>query len=195
MEKRKGKPQVSGYSEAGASVSKRALRNFIPSSGSAQKDVDMNNMTLRQRSRMLYMAAPIATSAINTARTNVVGLGLTLQANVDFQVLGISQETAKAWNRKTEAEFALWAGKKQNCDALGMNNFKEMQQLALKSWLLSGDVFILIKRTTPTKLNPYSLRLHLIEADRISTPSKLRGSNLFIQTEGKTENGNLIHRP
>ena len=193
MKKRKGKPQVSGYSEAGASTSKRALRNFIPSSGSAQKDVDMNNMTLRQRSRMLYMAAPIATSAINTARTNVVGLGLTLQSNVDFQVLGISQETAKAWNRKTEAEFALWAGKKQNCDALGMNNFKEMQQLALKSWLLSGDVFILIKRTTPTKLNPYSLRLHLIEADRISTPSKLRGSNLFIQTEGKTENGNLIH--
>lgn len=192
-QKRITKPKASGYSDAGASITKRALRNFIARSGSTQLDIDMNNRTLRQRSRMLYMAAPVATSAINTARTNIVGLGLTLQANVDFNVLGITQETAKEWNRKVEAEFALWAGKKQNCDALGLNNFKEIQQLALKSWLLSGDVFLLVKRYDPTPLNPYSLRLHLIEADRISTPMKYRGGNYILPTEGKADNGNLIH--
>ena len=41
-------------------------------SGSPKEDIDANNYTLRQRARMLYMAAPIATSAIRTNRTNVV---------------------------------------------------------------------------------------------------------------------------
>jgi lambda family phage portal protein len=50
-----------------------------------------------------------------------------------------------------------------------------MQQLALKSWLMSGDVFALIKKQEVTPLNPYSLRLHLVEADRVSTPSDCLG--------------------
>ena len=52
-----------------------------------------------------------------------------------------------------------------------MNNFKSLQQLVLKSWLMNGDCFVLITRQKPTPLNPYSLRLHVIEADRVSSPS------------------------
>lgn len=135
---------------------------------------------------MLYMAAPVATAAINTNRTKVIGTGLTLKASVDREVLGISPEAAKKWRHTAEMEFRLWAGKKQNCDALGLNNFESLQQLALKSWLLSGDVFILIKRYPATPLNPYRMRLHIIEADRISTPSKFGGGyTIGGFTEGK----------
>ena len=189
-----GTPRASGYSEAGASLHKRALRGFKANSGSPAMDINWNNMTLRQRARMLYMAAPIATAAVNTNRTKVVGLGLTLKSTINLDVLGLSPEAAKAWQKKTEAEWNLWAGKKQNCDALGLNSFAELQQLALISWLLSGDVFPLIKRYETTKLNPYSLRIHLIEADRVSTPMSFRTGGLLIgATEGKAENGNLIH--
>jgi lambda family phage portal protein len=192
--KRWGTPRASGYGEAGASLSKRSLRSFKPSSNSPNMDINMNGMTLRQRARMLYMAAPIATSAINTARANVVGVGLTLKSSVDAELLGLSQETVKNWQRKTEAEFKLWAGKKQNCDALGMNSFRELQQLTLKSWLMSGDVFVLFKRYESTKMNPYSLRLHIVEADRICTPYDMRSNGYLVgATEGKTEAGNLIH--
>ena len=81
MNKRKrnrnrSRPQASGYSDAGASLVKRAIRGFRAVSLSPLMDIDMNNMTLRQRSRMLYMAAPVATSAIDTNRTKVVGVGL-----------------------------------------------------------------------------------------------------------------------
>lgn len=192
-------PQVKGYSEAGASITRRALKGFKPSSGSPQEDIDFNNYTLRQRARMLYMAAPLATSAINTNRTKVVGTGLVLKSTVDTDVLGISPEAAKEWQRKTEAEFNLWASKKQNCDALGINNFESLQQLALKSWLLSGDVFPLIKRYEATPLNPYSLRIHIIEADRVSTPTDYRcgfGSNALTEgkvPEGKPGAGNKIY--
>lgn len=144
---------------------------------------------------MLYMSSPVAASAINTNRTKVVGTGLTLKAAIDREVLGMTPEAAKAWQTKTEAEFLFWAGNRRNCDALGMNNFYGLQQLALKSWLMSGDVFAVVKRSQATALNPYSLRLHLIEADRISTPDTCgnvinKWANI---TEGKnTANGNKI---
>lgn len=143
---RSAAPYAKGYSEAGASVTRRALKGFTPDSGSPNEDINRNNATLRQRSRMLYMASPVATSAINTNRTKVVGTGLTLKATVDRDLLGLSPEAAKEWQHKAEMEFRLWGGKKQNCDALGLNNFMALQQLALKSWLMSGDVFVLVKR-------------------------------------------------
>lgn len=188
--KRKSKPQASGYSDAGASIVRRALKGFTASSSSPREDIDRNNSTLRQRSRMLYMASPVATSAINTNRTKVVGVGLTLKSVVDRDVLGLTQEQARAWQRKTEAEFAMWAKRRQNCDALALNNFAALQQLALKSWLLSGDCVVLLKRATRTRLNPYSLRLHVIEADRVCTPSKyLGGMTSGGVTAGKIPEG------
>lgn len=181
--------QNKGYSEAGASTKRRALRGFIPSSSSPNEDINLNNMTLRQRSRMLYMAAPVATSAINTNRTKVVGVGLMLSPTVDRDYLGLSQEAAIKWQRNALKEFQLWASKKQNCDALGINNFNAIQQLAMKSWLLSGDVFAVIKRYDKTPLNPYTLRLHVIEADRICTPTEYTSGILAPGIEGTIPEG------
>ncbi len=191
-------PQVKGYSEAGASITRRALKGFIPNSGSAHEDINRNNATLRQRSRMLYMSSPVATAAVNTNRTKIVGTGLTLKSTLDWELLGLAPEAAKTWQKRTEAEFALWS-KRENCDALGLNSFLGLQQLALKSWLMSGDVFVLVKRVDPTPLNPYTLRLHLIEADRVSTPPDCRGQILDSRiVEGKVPSdkpgaGNLIY--
>ncbi|PSL09119.1 lambda family phage portal protein [Fusobacterium naviforme] len=182
---RRASPKASGYSEAGASLTRRSLKGFRPNSSSPGEDIDLNNFTLRQRSRMLYMAAPLASAAIKTNRTKVVGVGLTLSPMIDYEFLGMSQEAATRWQRQTLKEFNLWAGKKQNCDALGLNNFAGLQQLALKAWLMSGDVFALVKRYDPTPLNPYGLRLHLIEADRISTPDAYKmGPNVLPNVEG-----------
>ena len=64
---------------------------------------------MRQRSRMLYMAAPIATAALKRQRTNVVGNGLRLKSTINRDLLGMTQEAAEAWQKHTEAEFALWA--------------------------------------------------------------------------------------
>lgn len=188
--RRSAAPQVKGYSEAGASITRRALKGFIPDSGSPSEDINRNNSTLRQRSRQLYMSTPLATSAINTNRTKVVGTGLTLKSMVDRELLNISPEAAKKWQRHAEAEFTLWSGKKRNCDALGMNDFDSLQQLTFKSWLLSGDVFVLFKRYEPTPLSPYSLRIHIIEADRVSTPSEFGGGYTASGiTEGKVPEG------
>lgn len=190
-------PQVSGYGEAGASHTRKALKSFNAESSSPVEDIDRHNSTLRQRSRMLYMSSPLATSAIDTNRTKVVGTGLTLRCTPDRKILGISAEEAKTWKQKVEAEFKLWSSKRWHCDAIGMNDFADLQQLGLKGWLMNGDAIALIKREAPTALNPYSLRIHMLEADRVSTPSgyiSFAGSHTEgVVPEGKPGAGNRIH--
>lgn len=107
-----------GYGDAGASWKKRALKSFLANSSSSHEDIDWNNYTLRQRARMLYMAAPLATSAIKTNRTNVIGCGLRLKAKPNAELLGITQEQADAWEARTEAEFDLWARKNNHVTPL-----------------------------------------------------------------------------
>lgn len=182
-----------GYSQAGASHTKRALKGFNVSSGAPHEDIDANNYTLRQRSRMLYMGAPIATGALKRQRTNIVGSGLWLKSTIDRDVLGMTKEQAEAWQRKVQAEFALWAEKKQTCDSTGLNNFYGMQQLAALAWPMSGDAFFIVKRAEATDMAPYSLRLHMIEADRVRTPTESGNLLAANQTTGKAANGNLIY--
>jgi hypothetical protein len=187
---KKRRPVNHGYGQAGASHTKKGVKGFNAPSGSPRQDIDENNSTNRQRARMLYMAAPVATSAIRTNRTNVIGCGLQLKSRINREALGMSQLEAEQWQHKTESEFALWAKKKNACDATGVNDFYSMQQLALISWLISGDVFVLLKQYAPTLIAPYSLRLHIIEADRIATPDK--AGVMLLSTIGKAKNGNTI---
>jgi len=189
LSKKHNAPQANGYSEAGASITRRALKGFTPESSSPNEDIIRNIDLLRKRSRLLYMSSPVATSAINTNRSKVIGTGLGLKATVNRDVLGLSPEAAKDWQSRTEAEFALWANKPRNCDAIGKSSFADMQQLALKSWLMSGDCFILLKRKPAEPQNPYSLRLHIIEADRVCTPDEFGGRSVAGFIEGTVPEG------
>lgn len=182
-----------GYGQAGASLRKRSVKGFKAASGSPREDIDYNNYTLRQRGRMLTMSAPIATSAIKTNRTNTIGLGLKLNPRPDKDILGLSSEEAKEWERKVKAEFALWAENKRSCDITGKNDLYGLQQLCFYSWLSSGDVFILIKRKEIPN-NPYTLKLHVIEADRCSTPCQSVEAAFLWLTDGENpDNHNRIY--
>lgn len=171
-----------GYGQAGASLTKRSLKGFMAMSGSPVEDIDENNYTLRQRGRILAMSSPIATSAVKTNRTNTIGLGLKLNPRPDKDILGLTTEQVKEWQRVVKAEFRIWAEHKRACDSTGINDFYEMQQLCFYSWLATGDVFVL-RKDKATVNCPYSLKLHVIEADRISTPAQT-GSYFVNMTEG-----------
>lgn len=160
-----------GYGSAGASQKKRAFRGFTAISTSAREDIEENNQTLRQRGRLMYMSNPVGASGIKTHRTNTIGVGLKLNPRPDEETLGLTSEQAKQWIKKTKTEFDIWAGSKRSCDAIGMNNFYEMQQVLLMSWLASGDVFAMVEHRQPSFLEPYSLRIKAIEADLCATKS------------------------
>jgi lambda family phage portal protein len=115
------------------------------------------------------MGGPIANGAIKTMRTNVVGTGLRLKPTIEADLLRLTPEQADTLKIQIEREFALWAESKY-CDAAGLHNFYELQQLAFLSWMISGDVFALLP-LIPEKHSLYDLRIKLVEADRCSTPT------------------------
>ena len=177
----------SGYDESGASRNKNSMRGWLASSKSPQEDIDRNIPILRQRSRSLYMSAPRAVSAIKTNRTNIVGEGLRLKSTIDAAFLRMTPEAAAEWQRNTEREFELWADSKF-CDSTRVNNFYEIQQVACLSWLMNGDACALVEYERPTPAFPYGLRVHLIEADRVSTPHTSGTAVNLYATESTTGN-------
>lgn len=161
-----------GYANYGASTSKKALLGWNFRGGSPDEDIHDNLKILRQRSRDLYMGgASIATGAIKTLRTNVVGSGLRLKPMLGVDVLNISEKQAQELELKIENEFQLWSESK-NCDAQRMNNFYELQQLAFLTKLLSGDGFATLPYIEGRGV--YGICVHLVEADMVKTPESLK---------------------
>lgn len=158
----------SGYSQHGASYSKKSLIGWITSGKSADEDICDNLETLRNRSRDLYMGTPIATSALKTFRTGVVTSGLMLLPTPDFEFLGMTEEQAEQLRADILREWEMWA-ETQDCDAARTCTFYQLQALALLSALMSGDVFVTMP-VIPRMGSAYDLRVSLIEADRVCDP-------------------------
>lgn len=175
-------PKNSGYSRHGASVMKTSLQGWITDIASPYEDIERNIETLRERSRDLYMGAPIASGALKSLRTNIVGSGLKLNSRIDAELLNMSQEEADIWETTAEREFDLWADSK-NCDLSRMSDFYSIQQVAFLSFLMSGDCFVLLPMHK-RKGTPYELCIQLLEADRICNP----GDNSMPATD-KVING------
>lgn len=178
-----------GYSHHGGSRMKKSLKGWISSGGSTKEDIDDNLELLRERSRDLYMGSPLATGALKTIRTNVVGSGLKLLPQLDHDFLRLSEDEAERWEQHAEREFALWADS-VHCDAQRMNNFYELQQLAFLSMLMSGECFALLPEV-PRAGMPYDLRVMVIEADRVSNPSG-QGSTKVINGVEIGEYGEVL---
>lgn len=181
-----------GYSETGASYTRKTTKGFTAQSGSPNEDINYNNQTLRERARVLCMSGGLASSAVKTNRTNVIGCGLILKSAVDQDVLGLTPEEAKAWQDNTEKEFALWAEDKHHCDAIGMNDYYKIQQLVFYSTVLNGDCFTFLQHdeSNVSKMRPYSFKLNVVEADRIQTPTDSSGSGVTTVTDGINRNNN-----
>lgn len=159
----------SGYSEGGASHNNKSLKGYNPRKLGYKADIGANLSTLRDRSADLAINTPVGTAAINTSTTHTVGAGLNVFPRPKFQILGISAEEARAWARKVRAEFDLWAESK-DCDIYRKNNLYDMQSIAYQGYLTDGDSFAVFRRKPTTPDMPYTLRLQLIEGNRVSNP-------------------------
>lgn len=177
--------QNSGYGNYGASRSKKSLKGWIDGGGSALEDIHDNLDTLRTRSRDLYMGVPLATGALRTYRTNVVGSGLTPKPTIDSDAIGLTEEQAAEIEKQISREFNLWADSK-NCDAERACTFYGLQQLAFLNWLMSGDVYAALQ-TKKRVGSVYELCILLIEADRICTPGNYFGPDADDKIVGGVE--------
>ena len=177
---------ASGYRYHGASTSLNSLIGWITGGGSAEDDIDLQGSRLRVRGRDLYTGGGLGRAAPATMVTNVVGWGIRPMPKINAAFLGMSDEAAEEWQNTARREFNLWA-KSRMCDASRQNTFWELQELAFRSMLMSGDVFALFG-SKQNKVNPYSLVIRLLEADRVSAHRRRRGGQ-----QGR-RSGQIPHR-
>ena len=158
----------SGYGNYGANLTKKSMRGWEFYGGSAKEDIEDNIDILRQRSRDAYMGIPTASAALKTMRTNVIAGGLMPAPQIDAEFLGLTPEDAEKLQAQIVREFALWADTPV-CDADRMDNFYKLQQLTFLSYAMNGDAIVLLPTKEQTG-QPYSLRVRLVEADRVCSP-------------------------
>lgn len=158
----------SGYGNYGASTTKKNMRGWMYRGGSPKEDIEDNLDVLRQRSRDAYMGVPIAAASLKTLRTNVVAGGLMPSPQIDAKYLKLTDQQVEDLQEQILREFSLWADEK-TCDMDRCDDFYGIQQLAFLSKVMSGDTIALLPmKEQPGQ--PYSLRVRIIEADRLCSP-------------------------
>lgn len=167
---------VGGYT--GGKRDRRSTRNWRPKETSANADILVDLPDLRARSRDLVRNNPIATGAIATVVTNVVGDGLTLQSRIDRKALGLADEQATAWQAAAEREWELFC---ETCDFTRAQSHYELQALILRSAMESGDVLI-VRRYRKDRGDAYGTKIQVVEADRVC--NKDRGQDTLTTVAG-----------
>lgn len=173
-----------GY--AGAGYSER-MAYWQPGVLDADGDITRDLRELRARSRDLVRNSPIASGAIETQVTHVVGSGLTLQSRIDAECLGLDDDQAAEWQCETERRWRLWS-ESTYCDANDKLTFAELQDLAYRTRCESGDGFVVLASMTRPGW-PYTLALQLVEADRVCNPGFAADKPTLVQGIERNEMG------
>lgn len=147
-----------------------------PGGGSADRDLLSDLGALRERSRDLIRNDGIASGAVDTIITNVIGSGIKPQSRIDRDALKIDEEYADQLQKKIEEIWERWV---PAADAGNRMNFYEIEELSERSRMINGESIIIPLRIPPDRYKRadrhYSLALQIVEPDRLMTPTSLRG--------------------
>jgi lambda family phage portal protein len=176
MKARMGVMAISG-SWAGARHDRDQTAKWATRGGDPDADTLDDLPTLRERSRSLLRDNPLAAGAVNTVVSNVVGTGLMLRSQPERAFLGWNEQQSADWAKKVEGLWRLWAESK-SVSLNTLHNFYEIQSLATRSTLESGDSLVVL----PHKKRPgdfLGLKLQVVESDRLLTPPDKSGEANF----------------
>ena len=158
---------VGGY--AGARRNRGALSQWNPLGASADAETLPDLDTLRARSRDLVRNDPLGQSAISTKVVNVIGAGHVVRPEIDHTRLGLTQAEAEAWEEQALDIWQDWA-ESPDCDVTRTQPFAELEDLAYRSRLLSGDI-LFIRRFKERDGRLLGTCWQAVEADRLSNPN------------------------
>ncbi len=173
-------PQRSETRWRGASAIIRSLSSWMPTLGSGRSDLPRNERDrLSARSYDCFRNQLIGRAAITRLRTSVVGVGIMPHADVDADLLGISDEQADELNTLINAEWNLYAYNPTEVDIEGGRDFPGLQTLAFTAALLGGDCFALTP-AVPRAGGIYDLKLQLVDAARVTNPQDATNTDQLI---------------
>lgn len=158
-------------------VYNRLTNDWNVSATSADSEIVTSLRPLRNRSRSLCRDNDYAKGAVRTICNNIVGKGISLQAKV-------KQQRGTKYDEKINTLIEeLWSdwGDARYCDVAGKLDFTDIERLAMRSIIESGEVLIRLVRKAFDG-SPVPLALELIESDQLADD----------QWSGLAPNGNEI---
>jgi lambda family phage portal protein len=136
--------------------------DWVASSTSADAEIWSSLRTLRDRSRGLCRDSDYAIGAVRSILTNVLGKsGIRMQSKVK----GADGEFDSELNKNIEAAWKLWQNP-DYCDVAGQIAWPQIERLALRSIIESGEVLIRMHRRKFGD-SPIPFALEIIESDQL----------------------------
>ena len=164
---------ATGLSNGAADLTNASLDNWNWWGGSSDDDITQHLPTVRQRCRDLALNEPLVASLVNSLVTNVIGRGIVPEPTIDREYLGLPGDGANKLQREILRRWEYFA-ESTECDMRRRDDFYNLQQLAFRSAIESGDAFAaLAYQERPG--SDIDLRIQLIEADCVANPPAYAG--------------------
>ncbi len=134
---------------------------------------NLDHAMLRSKSRVAWWDSPEARALLTRLVDNAVNWGLMLEVAPAWDALGeaapASVEERRAWVKKTQTLFGLWANS-MDLDAAERKTGYQLMGFTLLNELRDGEVFAICRYTADAgKLNP--LQLQYINPDQVRDPT------------------------
>lgn len=135
-----GNPYV-GYGANNGSIFSQAMAGFFARSESAIQD-NLSRQELASRARILDMSSPVARAAIQCLTQGVIGSGLRYSPLPTSQYFENYSELTDILSERLDLMSNLHL-----LDSAGRLTFGELQSALFRNFILSGDAFLIRKRT------------------------------------------------
>lgn len=164
---------MTGYADSGGSLFSQSMAGFFAKSGTASQDM-ASRPILVSRSRILEQSAPMARAAIDRITAGVCGgTGLEYAPTVsDFFEPEAYHALCEALKRALRLSSITHA-----FDSQGRMSWAQMQRLACRNWLLSGDVFFV------RRAGKMHSSWRALEGDRCYTPPFMHAMGTGVVAE------------
>lgn len=145
----------------------RLDNDWFSSGTSADSEIYSSLSRLRNRTRQVLRDYDYANAVIQCLINNVLGKGITLQAQIKKQrKVDGHLENDDRLNTLLENAWNYW-GNKKRCDVTGQLNFRDIQKLLLRSIATDGEVIVRLVRDYFGD-SKVPLALEIIEADQLA---------------------------
>ncbi|SHE78858.1 phage portal protein, lambda family [Loktanella atrilutea] len=128
---------TSAYMRGGRGIS---FQNWFPAMRRSQDEIGVSWQAATARAVDAIHNSGWLAGAIDQAVANTVGTGLRLKPQPETELIGMSKDEARDWNKLVERRWDLWAGNPMECDIEGRRTFGEMQAAAFQHWLATGEI-------------------------------------------------------
>lgn len=92
----------------------------------------------------LLTSNSVIATLVENLTTYAIGTGLVLSSRPDHIALGISADAARELSNQIERAWSQWAANPVECDASGRHTVHQLVSAGFRSWLLSGEAFVLL---------------------------------------------------